>query len=143
MKKYVAVALSVVMAAALLLVGCGKESEPKTVESIVNSNDEVASTIKSGADESGVQVDVKDNTITYSYDISTVDGITDELAESEEFVKSLENSLSSQKSSFANICKTIEENAEIEGVVVTVVYKYKDKELANVSYTSADAAAEE
>ncbi len=143
MKRYVAIALSVVMAAALLLAGCGKESEPKTVESIVSSNDEIASTIKSGAEESGVNVDIKGNTITYSYDISTIDGITDELVEGEEFVKSLEDSLSSQKNSFAGICKTIEEKAEIEGVVVEVVYTYKDKELANVSYTSADADAEQ
>ena len=143
MKKFVAVVVSTLTVAALLLVGCTKESEPKTVESIVNSNEDVAATIQSGADDAGVKIDIKDNTITYSYDISNVDGITDKMMEDEDFVKSIEDSFAVQKDSLANVCKKIEEKADIENVIVKVIYTYNDKEVASTSFTSADVATEE
>lgn len=142
-KSPVTLVLSVLTITALLLTGCSKDSAPKTVESIVNSNEDVATTIKGAADESGVKVDIKDNTITYTYDISSVDGITEEMIGDENFVKSLETSIAGQKTSLANICTSIEEKTGIEGVVVNVVYSYGDKEVVSTSVTSADAAAEE
>ena len=108
-KKATTVFISVLTVTAMLLAGCSKDSAPKTVESIVNSNEDVATTIKGAADESGVKVDIKDNTITYTYDISSVDGITEEMIGDENFVKSLETSIAGQKTSLANICTSIEE----------------------------------
>ncbi len=141
MKKSITVLLSALAVTALLFVGCTKESEPKTVESIVSSNDDVATTIQSGADEAGVKIDIKDNTITYSYDISNVDGITEEMLEDEDFLKTIEDSLEMQKDSLANVCLTIEEKTGIEAVNVNVFYTYKDKEVAKASFTSADVAS--
>lgn len=143
MKKFVAVFVSTLTVAALLLVGCTKEGEPRTVESIVSSNDDVAATIQNGADEAGVNIDIKDNTISYSYDISIVDGVTDEMIEDEDFIKSIETSIGVQKNSLAKVCKTIEKKANIEGVIINVLYTYNDKEVAGASFTSADLDAEE
>ena len=142
-KRPVTLVLSLLTITALLITGCTKESAPKTVESIVNSDEQIASTIKGGADESGVNVDIKDNNITYSYDISSVDGITEEMLENEEFSKSLQTSLDGQKTHLAGICKSIEEQAGLEGVVVKVVYTYGDKEILSTTVTSADAASDE
>ena len=128
-KKATTVFISVLTVTAMLLAGCSKDSAPKTVESIVNSNEDVATTIKGAADESGVKVDIKDNTITYTYDISSVDGITEEMIGDENFVKSLETSIAGQKTSLANICTSIEEKTGIEGVVVNVVYSSIDVQI--------------
>lgn len=143
MKKSITVLLSALTVAALLFVGCTKEPEPKTVESIVSSNDDVASTIQSGASEEGVNIDIKENTITYSFDISNIDGVTEELLEDEDYIKSLEDSIDEQKDLHANVCKKIEEKADIEGVIVNVLYTYKGKEVAGASFTSADVTGEE
>ena len=142
-KKATTVFISVLTVTAMLLAGCTKESEPKTVETIVNSNDDIASTIKGAADDSGVKVDIQGNTITYSYDISSVDGITEEMIGDEDFVKSLETSLGAQKSSLANVCTSIKEKKKIEGVVVKVIYSYGDKEIVSTTVTSADAVSDE
>ena len=143
MKKFIAVFVSTLTVAALLLVGCTKESEPKTVESIITSNEDIAATIQSGADDAGVKIDIKDNNITYSYDISNVDGINEEMLEDEDFVKSLEDSIESHKAWSANVCKKIEDKAGIEGVVVNVIYTYNEKEIVSKSFTSADIEAED
>lgn len=139
MKRYITLFLSVLVITALLLAGCSKGSETKTLESIVNSDEEVAETIQSSADSSGVVVDVKENTITYTCDISSFDGVTEEIVSDEAFAASFQTSLEAQKDTFVGVCKTLEEDTGIKGVVVKVVYTYGDKEVASASFTSADA----
>lgn len=142
MKKFATVLISVLTVSTLILVSCTKESEPKTVESLIKSSDEVATMIQGGASDAGVNVDIKDNAITYSYDMSNVDGVTEEMIANEDFLNSIKTSLDSQKTSNGGICKTIEEKMGIEGVTIKVIYSYGDKELASAEYTSADAEAE-
>ena len=143
LKEAATLVVSVVTITALLLTGCNKSSEPKTVESLINSNEDIARTIQGGAQESGVNVDIKENTITYSYDISSVDGVTEELLKDEDYVKMFETSLESQKPGLAKNCAEIEKIAGIEGVVIKVVYTYGDKEVVSTTVTSADAASDD
>ena len=142
MKKTVTVVVSMLTISALLLAGCTRESKPKTVESIVNSNEDVAETIQKGASDSGVEVDIKDNTITYSFDISNAEGFTEEMLDSDDFIKSIETSQDSQKSFLGGICKSIEEKTGIEGVTIKVIYTRGDKEVITSTVTSADASDE-
>ena len=143
MKKYITVALSALAITALLLAGCTKESEPKTVETIIKSNDEVAESVRKSTEDAGVNVEITDNLINYSYDISKDEGITEEMIKDEDYIKSLETLLNGNKDYYANICKTIEEQTGIEGVTIGVYLTYKDKPVVDMMVTSADAAAEE
>lgn len=139
MNKIFTFIMAMLMTASLLMTGCAK-SEPKTLEDIVSTDEEVAEEINKGAADSGIQVDIKDNTVTYTYDISSVEGVTDEMIEDEEFVQSFQKSLDSQASAFADVCASLEKKTGISGVLVNVVYLYGDKEIAKSTYTSADAA---
>lgn len=142
MKKFTAGLVSLLIGVALLLGGCADKT-PKTLEEVVASNEQIAAEISQGTDDSGIQIDIKGNTVTYSYDISSVDGVTEEMLEKEDFLKSFQTSLDAQASTFANVCSTLEEKTGIEGISVNVIYTYGDKEIANATYTSADAASTE
>lgn len=141
MKKSVTIALSVFSIAALLLAGCTK-SAPKTVESIIGSNEDVEEAIQSGASENSVEVEIKENTITYNYDLSAVEGITDEMLKDEEFIESLVSSLDSLTDSMTSVAATVEKQTGIEGVVIKVFYNYGGKEIANATFTSAGKVEE-
>ena len=140
MKRSITIFLSLILAATMLLTACS-ESKPGTLEEIVETDEEVAEEINRGAEESGIGIEIKGNEITYTYDISSVDGVTDEMIEDEDFVKSFSTSLESQGAAFADICASLEEKTGIEGVSVTVVYMYGDKKITSATYTSADAAS--
>lgn len=140
MKKYISVVLSLLISISMMLTACSNvEREPDTLESLVSSNQEVAGEINKSAEESGISVDVKDNTVTYTYDVSNVDGVTDEMIEDEDFIKSFQTSLDAQGPSFRDVCSDLEEKTGIQGVSVHVVYLYKDKEIASATFTSSDA----
>jgi PBP1b-binding outer membrane lipoprotein LpoB len=134
MKRSITVLLSVLMIAALMLSGCSKESEPKTLESVVNSDSSIAEDITSSTEGSGVTVDIKENTVTYTYDFANIESITDEVVAQEEFVNQIETALAGQESTFVGVAKTCEEETGVNGVLVKVIYKYKDKELVSSTY---------
>ena len=76
-RKITIIALIAVMAFALA--ACGAKT--KTLESYISKDKTAADEINKAADEAGMTVDIKDNTVTYIYDISNMgDTITEELA---------------------------------------------------------------
>lgn len=134
-KRIITILAAIVMTAAMLLSACG--SKEATLESYVNDNEEIKTGIEEaiGAqDAKGMTVDIKGNEIVYTYDLSAVDGFTEENASSEEIKGVLEQGLTEHAEDFKGIAKEMSEKTEIKGVKVTVNYTFGDKTIVSQTF---------
>lgn len=106
--------LSLILAMAVAFSGCGG---PETLEEYIASDTEAQESIDSLA-TSGLEVEVKGNTLTYTYQYDqTFDSATLSLMETE-----LASAMSSMDSTFQSVVDMLEEGSEIDGITVKVVY---------------------
>lgn len=142
MKKRTFIVLMIMaLIASLCFTACGKKGgKAETLESYCKDNPEVQSQIDQAMADSNVKVEIKDNEIIYTFDLSTMEGFTEEAAKSDAVKSALENALTQAGGTFGNISKNIEESTEITGVTTTVNYTWGDEVLVTKSFTSADAA---
>lgn len=149
MKKRTFIVLMIMaVVAAMCFTACGKKA-PTTLESYVNDHPEVKEEIdeKLGTDElKGVTVDFSGNEMTYTYDISGMDNITEELAKSDTLKESLDAGLEQQSGTFTQLASTLknsvkEDGVELETVKVTVVYTYEDYQITSRTFEADDSAA--
>ena len=111
-------------------------SKPTTIEELINSNKDVEEQLVSSSDGSGMSVDIKGNEIIYTYDLSGIEGATEETIKDEAMLKLLQKTLESQADSFTNVCKKIEAESEISGVTATVNYTFNGEVLATKTFSS-------
>lgn len=135
-KKLLAALMCVTMLFAFA--GCGG---PSTLEDYINENTEAKASLESLSSKNAagdVTVDVKDNTIIYKFKLGqTVEG---------EMVKQMKDALDQYmkgvESTFENIASTFEEQSEIKGITVRVIYlNGDDSELYSKDF-AAKAKAE-
>ena len=86
-----------------------------------------------------VVVEIRENEILYNFDLSKMDGYTEELVRSDNIISALDEALSAAGPTFGGIAKSIEESTEISGISTTVNYQWEDEVLVTKTYTSADA----
>ena len=129
------VLLSLLLLLGSLFTSC--VSKPGNIEELLNSNPDIQQEIQTAAENAGMSVEIKGNEIIYSYDLSSVEGATEEALKDEAMIKNLQSALDSQKDQFVNVCKSIETETEISGVSATVSYTYKDDVLVTQTFTSA------
>ena len=78
----------------VILASCGK---PSTLEEYINKDADAKAEIEKIAETSGLSVNVKENTLEYGYDVSTIsDAFTEEIAMDSETKKEFESALESQ-----------------------------------------------
>ena len=106
----------------------------------VANNTEMQESINAAMEGSDVLVEVKDNEVIYTYDLSKMDGYTEELIKDEAVIASLDSTLTSIAPTFGGISKTLEEKTKIKGITTTVKYTWGDEEIITKSFNSADAA---
>lgn len=149
MKKRTFIVLMIMaIVAAMCFTACGKKA-PTTLESYVNDHPEVREEIdeKLGTDElKGVTVDFSGNEMTYTYDISGMDNITEELAKSDTLKESLDAGLEQQSGTFTQLASTLKESVkedgvDLETVKVTVIYTYEDYQITSRTFEADDSAA--
>lgn len=115
----VGIILTLIMSMAVMLSGCGG---PKNLEEYINSNEEAQQSIESlstaSEDGSGLTVDVKENTLIYTYKYSQTfeQDIIDQMA------PAIEKALNGQAATFENVSSTLEEESGISGIIVKVLY---------------------
>ena len=141
MKKRTLIVLMIMaVITAFCFTACSKE--PMTLEKYVKDNPDVQESIDSAMNDSNVLVEIKENDISYTFDLSKMEGYTEELAKSDEIVSALEQALGAAGATFGGICKSLEESTEITGITTTVNYTWADEVLVTKTFTSADAASE-
>ena len=135
--------LVVVMIMAILTVLCfaGCSKEPMTLEKYAKDNPDVQESIDKAMSDSNVVVEIKENDIAYTFDLSKMEGYTEELAKSDSIISALDQALGAAGETFGGICKSLEESTEITGITTTVNYTWEDEVLVTKTFTSADADA--
>lgn len=108
--------LSLIFAMTLMFAGCGG---PSTLEEYINSDSEAKEMIDSMSSGSGMTIDVKDNTLTYTYTYSQTfdDAVIGEMK------TQIESAMSSMSSSFESVASTLEEESGIDDITVKVIYE--------------------
>lgn len=134
-KKRTAIIFITVM---MLLVFAGCSSQPKTVEAYLNKDASTMQEINDTAEQAGMTVEIKDNDITYNYDISTMDGVTEEIAKSDAIKESLDSALETAGGTFSGLCADIEEKTKINGVRIIVKYNFKGDVITERTFTATD-----
>ena len=133
-KAHIALICMVIMLCASLT-SC--VSKPTTVEELINSNKDISEQIASSSESSGMTVEIKGNEIIYTYDLSGIEGATEENLKEEAMLKILQTTLDGQSEAFANVCKQVEAESEISGVTATVNYTYNGEVLATKTFSSS------
>ena len=133
--------LIVLMIMAVITTLCFTACGSKTLENYVKDNPDVQESIDSAMSDSNVAVEIKENDISYTFDLSKMEGYTEDLAKSEEIKTALDQALGAAGNTFGGICKSLEESTEITGITTTVNYTWGDEVLVTKTFTSADADA--
>lgn len=97
----------------------------ETLEGFLQKNPTTMEQVKNSGDEH-MTVDVKENSIIYVYDLSTMDGITKDTALSNDMKEKLDNALDQYGSTFSGLCDTLESATDIKGIKILVKYTYGD-----------------
>lgn len=143
MKKRTLIVLMIMaVITALCFTACGSK-ETMTLEKYVQDNPDVQESIDSAMTDSNVAVVIKENDISYNFDLSKMDGYTEELAKSDAIISALDDALAAAGGTFGGICKSLEESTEISGITTTVNYSWEDEVLVTKTFTSADAETED
>lgn len=133
-KSVIALVIVLSMLFGITLTSCAKK--PQDLESFIKNNDEVKEEIQSAADTAGLSVDIKGNEVTYSYDVSGIEGIDEETIKEPAMLETLQSTLDSQSESFVDLCKKLEEQTGFTGIKMIVTYTYGDEVLATQTFTS-------
>jgi len=140
-KRTLIVFLVMAVISALCFTACGGK-ETMTLEKYVKDNPDIQESIDSAMTDSNVLVEITGNDISYTFDLSKMDGYTEELAKSDAIVKALDEALGAAGGTFGGIAKSIEEQTKISGITTTVTYTWGDEQLVTKTFSSADAAAD-
>ena len=130
-----ALLLTFVMLLSVFATACG--SSPKTIEEYINSDKDAQAEVQEAADTAGLAVEFSGNDVIYTYDISSIDGVTEEVGKSDIMVEQLTSALESQGSTFVGLCGQLEEQSKIEGVQIVVNYTFGDEVLVSKTFNSS------
>lgn len=124
------VIISLMIVMIIMLSGCG--SQPSTLEEYISNDEEAMTTLESvSSSTEGLEVDVEDNTIIYTY---TYDNTLDS-SMIESVSQQLEKAIDSSESTFRSMADTLEEESGIDGITIRVIYLNNDgTELVNKEY---------
>ena len=125
MKRFIST-VAAAMTAMMLLVGCGG---PAILEEALQKDEEAKAQIEQMSSESGVSIEVKENTISYTYDLGME--LDDETKDA--VVEQLNTQISAYDDTFTGIAKSVEDSTKLSGILVVV--NYADSQV-NVIYSA-------
>ena len=135
-KSMVAMLLAFVMSFSLMATACGS---PKTIEEYIEKDKEAAEQVQKAADTAGLTVNFKGNDVVYTYDLSSINNVTEEVIKSDMMKEQLASALDSTADTFVGLCKQLEEESKIEGIQIIVNYTYGDEVIVTKTFNSSGA----
>ncbi len=134
-KSLLAVLLSLVMIVAMT--ACS--SAPKTIEEYIDNDKESKEQVEDAATQAGLAVDFSGNDVVYTYDLSTLENVSEEVIKSDLMVEQLTAALQATEGTFSGLCKQLEKESKIEGVQIIVKYTYGDEEIVSKTFNASGA----
>lgn len=117
-KKLLALLLCCVLVV-MTMTSCGS---PSTLEEYIAENPEAEEGIDSVAASSGMEIEIKDNTLTYIYKYDTT-----YTAEQVDYMKGImDKALDNMSSTFESLGTQLEDETGIDGIVIKVLYQNGD-----------------
>ena len=133
-KSMVALLLAFVMSFSLMATAC---SSPKTIEEYINKDKEAAEQVQKAADTAGLTVDFSGNDVVYTYDLSSINNVTEDVIKSDMMKEQLASALDSTSDTFVGLCKQLEEESKISGIQIVVNYTYGDEVIITKTFNSS------
>jgi hypothetical protein len=133
-KSMVALLLAFVMSFSLMATAC---SSPKTIEEYINKDKEAAEQVQKAADNAGLTVDFSGNDVVYTYDLSSINNVTEDVIKSDMMKEQLASALDSTSDTFVGLCKQLEEESKISGIQIVVNYTYGDEVIITKTFNSS------
>ena len=146
-KSLIVILLALVLTASLFATACGKKNsgssdKPKTLEEYAVKNPDVQKSIEQATSKSDVVVDIKDNNVIYSYELSKMEDYTEDVAKDPSVVENLQKTLDNAGATFGGIAKTLEDTTGISGIHVVVYYTYEGETVVTQTFDASDASAQ-
>ena len=135
-KSMVAMLLAFVMSFSLLATAC---SSPKTIEEYIAKDKEAAEQVQKAADTAGLTVDFSGNDVVYTYDLASIDNVTEDVIKSDMMKEQLASALDSTTDTFVGLCKQLEEESKISGIQIVVNYTYGDEVIVTKTFNASGA----
>ena len=135
-KSMIAMLLAFVMSFSLMATACGS---PKTIEEYIEKDKEAAEQVQKAADTAGLTVDFSGNDVVYTYDLASIDNVTEEVIKSDMMKEQLSSALDSTTDTSVGLCKQLEEESKIEGIQIVVNYTYGDEVIVTKTFNSSGA----
>ena len=135
-KSMVAMLLAFVMSFSLLATAC---SSPKTIEEYIAKDKEAAEQVQKAADTAGLTVDFSGNDVVYTYDLASIDNVTEDVIKSDMMKEQLTSALDSTTDTFVGLCKQLEEESKITGIQIVVNYTYGDEVIVTKTFNASGA----
>lgn len=135
-KSMIAMLLAFVMSFSLLATAC---SSPKTIEEYIAKDKEAAEQVQKAADTAGLTVDFSGNDVVYTYDLASIDNVTEDVIKSDMMKEQLASALDSTTDTFVGLCKQLEEESKISGIQIVVNYTYGDEVIVTKTFNSSGA----
>ena len=125
-------AMMMIVAMSFAMASCGDKEDP-TLETYIASDEEAKAEIEDMAEANGLDISIVGNELTYTYKYDqTFDEDTAAMISEQ-----LESAMSSMDSTFSGIAADLEEQTEISGITVVVIYQNGDgSELYSQTYTA-------
>lgn len=111
-------------------------SKPKTLEQYFEKDTKTMQEIQDVAQQANMDIQVSDNTITFSYDLSSISGVTKEVVQSDEFKSTLESELAKQASTFEGLCQQIEDETKIANPQLVVQYTFEGETIVEQTFSN-------
>lgn len=111
-------------------------SKPKTLEQYFEKDTKTMQEIQDVAQQANMDIQVSNNTITFSYDLSSISGVTKEVVQSDEFKSTLESELAKQASTFEGLCQQIEDETKIANPQLVVQYIFEGETIVEQTFSN-------
>lgn len=128
---------AVLLSLVLIIAMTACNSSPKTIEEYINKDKEAQEQVQQAADQAGLTVAFKGNDVIYTYDLSSIENVTEEVIKSDIMVEQLTSTLESTGDTFSGLCKQLEEESKIEGIQIVVNYTYGDEVIVTKTFNSS------
>ena len=128
---------AVLLSLVLIIAMTACNSSPKTIEEYINKDKEAQEQVQQAADQAGLTVAFKGNDVIYTYDLSSIENVTEEVIKSDIMVEQLTSTLESTGDTFSGLCKQLEEESKIEGIQIVVNYTYGYEVIVTKTFNSS------